>query len=91
MQTRERKQVSIFNIFEGYYQVRSPREARSPSAMVLVSGNVTILPAALDRAASFAPLGSAANTRMAGFMDLAPNATPDIKPPPIFFVGKNID
>lgn len=52
---------------------------------MLVSGNVIILPAALDRAASSAPLGSAAKTRMAGLMDLAANATPDIKPPPTFF------
>ena len=57
--------------------------------MVLVSGKVMILPAALDWAASFAPLGSAAKTRIAGLMDLAANATPDINPPPTFFqLGK---
>lgn len=64
------------------YQVRLPREARRPSATVLVSGNVTICPAALDLAASSAPQGSAAKIRIEGFMDLAANATPDIKPPP---------
>ena len=56
--------------------------------MVLVSGNVIILPAFFDWAASLAPFGSAANTRMEGLMDLAANATPDIKPPPTnFFSG----
>lgn len=44
-----------------------------------------ILPDALDCAASSAPFGSAARIRMAGFMDLAPIATPDIKPPPTRF------
>lgn len=57
--------------------------------MVFVSGKVTILPSALDSAASFAPFGSAANTRIAGLIALAANATPDIKPPPIFFHLKN--
>ena len=49
--------------------------------MVLVCGNIILLPAALDRAASLAPVGSAAKTRMAGLIDLAAKATPDIKPP----------
>lgn len=71
------------------YQVRSPRQARSPSATVLVSGNVTILPAALDWAASLAPIGSAAKIRIAGLMDLAASATPDIKPPPTVEFFKN--
>lgn len=68
------------------YQVRLPREARRPSAMVLVSGNFTISPAALDRAASLAPHGSAAKIRIEGLMDLAANATPDIKPPPTVYL-----
>lgn len=50
--------------------------------MVLISGKVIIFPAALDCAASFAPIGSAAKTRILGFIDLAANATPEIKPPP---------
>lgn len=57
--------------------------------MVLVSGNVTIRSAALDRAASSAPFGSAANIRIAGLIDLAANATPDIKPPPTFLRQKD--
>lgn len=70
--------------------MKSPRNARSPSAIVLVSGNRIILPAALDCAASSAPLGSAAKIRIAGLMDLAANAIPDIKPPPaVSFVGKS--
>jgi len=64
--------------------VKSPRNARRPSAIVSVSGNLIILPAALDWAASSAPLGSAAKIRIAGLMDLAANAIPDIKPPPAF-------
>lgn len=67
-----------------YYQVRSPRKARRPSAMVLVSVSVTILPAAFDKAASLAPLGSAAKIRMAGLMAFAATEIPDIKPPPTF-------
>ncbi|GER38866.1 cyclic pyranopterin monophosphate synthaseaccessory protein, partial [Striga asiatica] len=50
--------------------------------MVLVSGNVTMAPESLERAASFAPFGSAANIRIVGLMDLAANATPEINPPP---------
>lgn len=50
--------------------------------MVLTAARVTISPAALDRAASSAPLGSAARTRMAGLIALAAKATPDINPPP---------
>lgn len=65
-----------------HYQVRSPRKARRPSAMVLTSGSFIILPAAFDFAASSAPLGSAAKIRMAGLMDFAAKATPDIRPPP---------
>ncbi|WVZ26705.1 hypothetical protein V8G54_005249 [Vigna mungo] len=63
--------------------VISPRNARRPSAIVSVSGNLIILPAALDWAASSAPLGSAAKIRIAGLTDLAANAIPDIKPPPL--------
>lgn len=44
-----------------------------------------ILPDALDCAASSAPFGSAARTRMAGLIDLAAIATPEIKPPPTCF------
>lgn len=54
--------------------------------MVLVSGNFMILPAAFDRAASLAPVGSAAKIRMAGLMALAAIVTPDIKPPPTIYL-----
>lgn len=50
--------------------------------MVFVSGKVIIVPAFLDRAASSAPFGSAASIRIEGLIDLAANATPEIKPPP---------
>lgn len=52
--------------------------------MVVVSGSVTILPAAFDMATSLAPLGSAAKIRMAGLMAFAATEIPDIKPPPTF-------
>ena len=65
------------------YHVKSPRKARSPSAMVFVEGNVMIFPAALDWAESSAPFGSAARIRIEGFMAFAARATPEIKPPPV--------
>jgi hypothetical protein len=54
--------------------------------MVLTSGNVIILPAALDCAASSAPFGSAAKILIDGLMALAANATPDVIPPPAVFI-----
>lgn len=54
--------------------------------MVLTSGSVIILPAALDCAASSAPFGSAAKIRIDGLMALAANATPDAIPPPTIFI-----
>ena len=39
-------------------------------------------PAALDCAASSAPLGSAANTWILGFSAFAARVMPDIRPPP---------
>lgn len=54
--------------------------------MVLTSGSVIILPAALDCAASSAPFGSAAKIRIDGLMALAANATPDAIPLPTIFI-----
>ena len=65
------------------YHVKSPRKARSPSAMVFVEAKVMIFPAALDCAESSAPFGSAARMRIEGFMAFAARVTPEIKPPPI--------
>ena len=65
------------------YHVKSPRKARSPSAIVSVVASLMIRPAALDWAESSAPFGSAARMRIEGFMALAANATPEIKPPPV--------
>jgi hypothetical protein len=65
------------------YHVKSPRKARSPSAIVLVVASLMIRPAALDWAESSAPFGSAARIRIEGFMAFAASATPDIKPPPV--------
>ena len=70
------------------YQVRSPRKARSPSAMVLVSGSVTIFPATFDRAASSAPFGSAAKIQIEGLIAFAANVTPEINPPPVLKIKK---
>ena len=71
------------------YHVKSPRKARSPSAMVFVEGNAMIFLAALDWAESSAPFGSAARMRIEGFMAFAARVTPEIKPPPIVQSKKN--
>jgi hypothetical protein len=63
--------------------VRSPREARNPSAMVLGCSMGMICPAAFDRAASSAPDGSAAIILMLGLRALAASAIPDNSPPPV--------
>ena len=60
---------------------RSPSEVRSPSAIVVVFSSGMMCPAAKDRAASSAPAGSAAITRMPGRAPLAATAVPQSRPP----------
>lgn len=79
---RAQNDGNMLNVYLPYH-VKSPRNARSPSAMVLVAGSLMILPAALDWAESSAPFGSAARIRIEGFMAFAASATPEIKPPPV--------
>jgi len=67
-QQSKQKGLCIFVLCKLLYHVKSPRKARSPSAMVFVEGNVMIFLAALDWAESSAPFGSAARMRIEGFM-----------------------